>query len=432
MKRTLRVLAVALTLAVSVPAQAELTIRITQGVEAALPIALVPFSWEGVGEPPNQRIAEIVAANLARSGRFRPLPETALPELPTDSAAVRYPLWRSAGADALVLGSLRRDAQGNFDATAELLDVFQGSMLERYGFTAPAGNLRRLAHVLSDRIYQRLTGEKGAFDTRIAYVTQVGTAEGPRYSLVVADADGYSPQNILRSPEPLMSPSWSPDGRRLAYVSFETGRPQIFVQEVFTGKREAVSSSEGINGAPVWSPDGRRLALVLSKDGDPEIYTLDLASGQLTRLTRSPAIDTEPAWTADGNFILFTSDRGGGPQIYRMAASGGSAERLTFEGNYNARANLSPDGTQVAMVHRRGEGYRIAVLDLETRLLQVLSDGPQDESPSFAPNGVMILYAASAADGGELRAVSVDGRVKQRLQLQEGDVREPAWGPFNR
>jgi TolB protein len=204
------------------------------------------------------------------------------------------------------------------------------------------------------------------------------------------------------------------------------------VQEVYTGRREAVSSSEGINGAPGWSPDGRRLALVLSRDGDPEIYSLELASGALARLTRSPAIDTEPVWTPDGQSILFTSDRGGSAQIYRMPASGGPAERLTFEGNYNARPNLSPDGRQLAMVHRRGDSFRIAVLDLETRLLQVLTDGPQDETPSFAPNGAMILYGAAGTRGGELRAVSVDGRVKQQLQLQEGDVREPAWGPYNR
>jgi TolB protein len=417
---------------VTATAHAELTIRITQGVEAAVPVAIVPFVWEGVGEAPAERVDDIVAADLERSGRFRALADSDLPELPLNATSVRYPLWRATGADAMVLGTVQRSAEGNLDANAQLLDVFQGSMLEQYGFSAPAGNIRRLAHVLSDRIYARLTGEKGAFDTRIAYVTEVTTAEGPRYSVVVADADGHAPQNILRSPEPLMSPSWASDGRRLAYVSFETGRPQIFVQEVYTGNREAVSFSEGINGAPAWSPDGRLLALVLSRDGNPEIYTLELANRQLTRLTNDAAIDTEPAWTPDGKSILFTSDRGGGAQIYRMSASGGSAERLTFEGSYNARPNLSPDGRQVAIVHRRAEGFRIAVLDLETRLLRVLTDGPQDESPSFAPNGAMILYAVSATGGGEMRAVSVDGRVKQQLQLQGGNVREPAWGPYNR
>jgi len=433
LRQTVRAMTLALgAAAFAAPGHAELIIRITQGVEAALPVAIVPFRWEGVGEAPAEQIGDIVAADLARSGRFRPLAQSELPEIPFDSSMVRYPLWRATGADAMVIGSLRRSAEGDLDATAQLLDVFQGSMLEQYGFAAPAGNLRRLAHVMSDRIYERLTGEKGAFDTRIAYVTQVGSAEGTRYSAVVADADGHAPQNILRSPEPLMSPAWSPDGQRLAYVSFETGRPQVFVQEVYTGRREAVSSSEGINGAPGWSPDGRRLALVLSRDGDPEIYSLQLASGALARLTRSPAIDTEPVWTPDGQSILFTSDRGGSAQIYRMPASGGPAERLTFEGNYNARPNLSPDGRQLAMVHRRGDSFRIAVLDLETRLLQVLTDGPQDETPSFAPNGAMILYGAAGTRGGELRAVSVDGRVKQQLQLQEGDVREPAWGPYNR
>jgi TolB protein len=410
-------------------ASAELTIRITQGIEGALPIAVVPLANEGGVEPPED-IAAVIRENLAGSGRFRSVPVASMPEQPSNPGDVRYPLWRSAGADNLVLGTVSRTADGGYQVQVQLLDAYQGTQIEVYAYKVAADGLRRLAHFLSDRIYERLTGEKGAFNTRIAYITTTGSGESKRYSLMVADADGYNPQSVLRSRDPLLSPSWSPDGQSLAYVSFEAGQPQIFVQNVFTGERKIVSSFKGINGAPSWSPDGRQLALVLSRDGNPEIYAYNLATENLLRVTRNTAIDTEPVWADDGRTIVFTSDRGGGPQLYEIAVGGGSAQRLTFEGSYNARPSISPDGRKIAMVHRTNDDYRIAVLDRDTGLLQVLTDGALDESPSFAPNGSTVLYASSAGPREVLKTVSVDGRIKKTLQLREGDVREPAWSPY--
>jgi len=419
-------------LLISATAGADLTIRITQGVEGALPIGVVPFVWQGSGAPPPEDVAAIVRSDLERSGRFAPIPLENLPEQPADSSSVRLNLWRAGGAHSLVLGTIGPSPDGRYQVQFQLLDVFQGTELTGLSFTVRADELRRLAHHIADLIYERLTGQPGAFSTRIAYVTSVRTSEGDRSSLVVADADGFDPQTVLSSRQPIMSPSWSPNGQKLAYVSFEGRRPRIFVQEVYTGTREPITAFPGINGAPAWSPDGSRLAVVLSHQGNPEIYVYSVTTKQLSRLTNNAAIDTEPAWSPDGQTIFFTSDRGGGPQIYRVAATGGSAQRLTFEGSYNARPSVSPDGTLLAMVHRQQGRYRIAVQSLETGLLQVLTDGRLDESPSFAPNGQMILYATSDGGRGELAAVSVDGRVRQRLHLSDGDVREPAWSPFIR
>jgi TolB protein len=300
------------------------------------------------------------------------------------------------------------------------------------GYSVPAtdANLRRTAHQIADVIFEKLTGIPGAFATRIAYVTDERGADGAeRLALKVADADGHNPQTIVSSTEPLMSPAWSPDGRRIAYVSFENRRHAIYVQELLTGHREKLAAYEGINGAPAWSPDGRRIAMTLSKDGNPEIYVMELASKRLTRLTDHYAIDTEPGWSPDGRWIVFTSDRGGAPQVYRMSSSGGSATRVTFQNPYNARPSYSPDGRQLVMVTRESGQYRIALLDLENRVLQVLTRGQLDESPSFAPNGSMIIYATRSGRRGVLAAVSADGSVHQRLALEEGDVREPAWSP---
>jgi TolB protein len=413
------------------PAQA-LTIEITEGVEGALPIAVVPFGWQGPGVPPTPALSDIVDADLQRSGRFKTLPTGDMLARPHDQSEVDFRDWRVLGMDYLVIGQLSPNGPGGFLVRFQLFDVFRGEQLAGFHVPATERNLRATGHQISDIIYEKLLGERGAFATRIAYITSVANGDQRQVELRIADADGHAPQTIVRSEEPLMSPAWSPDGKRLAYVSFEQGKPGIYVQEVLTGRREQVASYPGINGAPAWSPDGRKLALTLSKDGNPDIFVLDLASRRLTAVTRHYGIDTEAAWSPDGRYLVFTSDRGGAPQIYRSSVAGGSAERLTFEHPYNASASYSPDGKTLTLVTRVGSDYRIGLLDLASKRLQVLSNGRLDESPSFAPNGGMIIYASKTDSRGLLEAVSVDGRVRQRLALDTGDVREPAWAPYSR
>ncbi len=408
---------------------AGLTIEITQGAEGAMPIAVVPFAWKGQSKPPGQDVATIIAADLARSGRFRTLAQSDMLSQPASGAQVDYRDWRALGQDALVLGSVEPNGPGGYLVRFQLLDVLRGEQLAAYSEPTTERGLRLTAHYIADIIFERLTGIPGAFATRIAYVTE---GKDKRVSIEVADADGHNPTAIVSSREPLMSPAWSPDGKRLAYVSFEKRRHAIYVQDILTGRRERMASFKGINGSPAWSPDGRRLAMTLSKDGSPDIYVLELASKRLTRLTRHYAIDTEPAWSPDGRHIVFTSDRGGGPQIYRMPSGGGAAERLTYQGSYNGRASYSPDGRFLSMVTRENGQYRIGLLDLERRLMQVLTRGSLDESPSFAPNGSMILYATKTGRRGVLAAVSSDGGVRQRIALDAGDVREPAWSPLQK
>lgn len=411
-------------------AWAVLTIEITQGLEAALPIAVAPFAVEG-GVRPTEDLADIIAADLQRSGHFAPLPRDRLPAADTRGAQVDMAPWRGRGVENLVTGRVSSGA-GDYDVEFRLFDVVQGTQLVARSYSVPPGRLRAVAHQISDVIYETLTGERGAFSTRIAYVTVTREADRvSRYELQVADADGYNPQTILISREPLLSPAWSPDGRRLAYVSLENRHAEVFVQEVVTGARRKLAAYPGLNSAPAWSPDGRSVALTLSKDGNPEIYVLDVASGALRRITDNLAIDTEAAWSPDGRSLVFTSDRGGTPQLYRVSVNGGAPERIVFEGDYNARASYSPDGRRLALIHGEGGRYRIAVLDLDTRSLRTVTQTSLDETPSFAPNGSMILYASKEAGRGMLEAVSVDGRVKQRLALAEGDVREPAWSPFS-
>ncbi len=410
-------------------AHAVLTIEITKGVDSALPIAVVPFGWQGAGAPAED-VAQVIAADLQRSGRFAPVPEKDLLSRPVDASQVNFRDWRLLNVENLVIGKVTATGAG-YNIQFQLFDVFRGVSLTGYSMrTGPTG-LRWAAHQIADIIYETLTGQPGAFATRIAYITAIGARNGERtYSLLIADSDGMNEQAVVSSKQPLMSPAWSPDGKRLAYVSFENRRAGIYIQDVTTGAFEKVSSSPGINGAPNWSPDGNRLAVVLSKGGNPDIYVLDLRSKRLQQLTDNLAIDTEPAWSPDGDTIIFTSDRGGTPQLYRMAAGGGRAERLTFEGNYNARASFSGSGKRVALVHGGGRGFQIAVLDLKTKTLQVISDGSLDESPSFAPNGSMVIYASEANNRGVLKAVAVDGGVTQRLSVAVGDAREPAWSPF--
>jgi TolB protein len=340
--------------------------------------------------------------------------------------------WRAVNVDNLVIGEVSPNGPGGYLVKFFLYDVFRGEQITGYSMPTTAGDLRATAHHIADIIYETLTGEPGAFATRIAYVTSVRDAAGSeRVELRIADADGYNPQTIVSSEDPIMSPAWSPDGKQIAYVSFENAQPSIWVQQVFTGQREKLTSFKGINGAPAWSPDGRFLALTLSKDGNPDIFIMDIARRSLRPLTRHWAIDTEPSWAPDGKSVVFTSDRGGSPQIYQVPVSGGEATRLTFEGKYNARASFAPDGRTMAMVTRVDGDYRIATLDTQTRDFRIMSTGRLDESPSFAPNGSMLIYATRVGGRGVLAAVSTDGRVQQRLRLQTGDVREPVWSPHH-
>jgi TolB protein len=410
-----------------------LTIDIVDGVPSALPIAVVPFAFEGAGRPPDTDVASVIRANFNRSGQFRTLPLQDIIEQPVRQADVRYGTWRTLRQDFLLIGRILDAEVGTYRVEFELFDVAKQVRMMGMAVTGRSAEMRSTAHQISDMVYEAILGIPGAFWTRIAYITAVGTGGNITYTLMVADADGFNPQPVVRSREPLLSPAWSPDGRRLAYVSFERGNSAIYMQEIASGQREQLTDFRGINGAPSFSPDGTRLALTLSRDGNPEIYTMDLASRRLTRLTTHFAIDTEPVWTPDGRHIIFTSDRAGKPQLYQIPAEGGEATRVTSRGEYNARASIAFDGNRIAMAQGAGNVYRIAVLDRslggegEVRLV---SPGNLDESPSFAPNGSMILYASREGGRGVLNAVSADGRVRQRLVLADGDVREPAWSPF--
>ncbi len=415
---------------VSLNSWALLEIPVPEGQEGALPIAVVPFAWVGATRVPPQRLGAVISADLGRSGLFAPLPEQDLPGKPSQVSDVNFADWRRLGTSNLVIGTLRALPDGVYSIEFRLFDVFKGTQVTGYQLRAGESELRVRAHQISDIIYEALLGERGAFNTRIAYITETGRGKKRIYALNVADSDGHNAQIILESPQPVMSPAWSPDGKQLAYVSFEGRRSRIYIQNLATGARREVTAYPGINGAPAWSPDGTRLALTLSKDGNPEIYVLYLGTRVLQRMTNSVAIDTEAEWTPDGNSLLFTSDRGGKPQIYSISVDGGSPQRVTFDRAYNARPRISPDGEQLVMVHGIDGAFRIALLDLKTKAMRILTDTRMDESPSFAPNGRMLLYATIDDRGTGLAAVSADGRVHQRIVASEGVVREPAWSPF--
>ena len=424
-------LSVLLTLSLLYGAQARavMEIEITRGGQDAMPIAIVPFGWQGNHALP-QDVAQIVADDLSRSGRFSPLDRQDLVATPTNGAQVRYGNWRLSGVDFLLIGQVEAAANNIYQVQFQLLDVLKQQHVTGYKLTVQNGRLRQAAHEIADIVYEKILGENGAFNTQIAYVSATGVAKERSYKLQVADSDGYQPVAVLTSSRPLMSPAWAPDARRIAYVSFEDRQQSaIYVQDTRNGSRKKLISRSGINGAPAWSPDGRRLAVVLSHKGDPEIFTVDVDSGQISQVTRNRAIDTEPAWL-DDNTLVFTSDRSGSPQIYKVAVSGGKATRITFDGSYNASPASSGDGRTLAFVHANGGRYQIAVLDLQTGLMNVITDGSLDESPSFAPNGSMILYASESRGKGVLGAVSVDGSVKQRISLTDADVREPSWSPL--
>ena len=404
-------------------------IVIDQGAENALPIAVVPFAWSQSASTPPEDVAQVIRQDLARSGRFNAIQPNEMPSRPTSFDDINFSDWRRIGMENVVVGGVKLQNDGTYEVTFRLVDVYRGTQIAGYSIRTRKEQLRYTAHQVADIIYEKLTGTRGAFATRIAYITVSGKGDNKTHRLEIADADGYNAQVLLKSGQPLLSPRWSPNGRRIAYVSFEDNNSAVYVQDVYSGQRRVVASHSGINSSPAWSPDGNKLALTLSKDGNPEIYILHLNNNNLLqRVTNNGAIDTEATWTPDGKALYFTSDRGGSPQIYRTSMSG-PVERITFDGGYNARPTLSPDGQQLAMV-RGGDGYQIAIKDLESGRSQVLTDGRLDESPSFAPNGSMIIYATTLGQNGVLAAVSADGQVTQRLDATRGDVREPDWGPF--
>jgi len=421
----------AMTVLLAGPATAQsLNVDIVGGVKTATPIVVVPFAQQG-GAPLSTDIADVMRNDFNRSGKFRSLAKSDIVEFPSQGADIKFATWRLLKQDYITVGRVSDAGGGMLKVEYELWDVNKQQSLLAQAFTVPAGDLRGVAHQIADQIYEKITGVRGAFWTRIAYITAVGLGDHTTYSLIVADSDGFNPQVVARSKESLLSPAWSPDGRKIAYVSFESGNSNIYIQDITTGARQLVSSHKGINGAPAFSPDGSKLALSLSFVGNPEIYVLDLASRQETRLTTNLAIDTEPKWAPDGQSIYFTSDRSGRPQIYQMPASGGTAQRISFQGQNNLDASVSFDGKQVAMVQGNGNVYRIAILDNGLGgQVRYVSPGPIDDAVSFAPNASMLLYAATEGSHGVLYSVSDDGMVRQRLALADGNVQEPAWGPY--
>ena len=418
----------ALLLAACAPAHAGLEITVSGGEVAARPIAIVPFAQPADA---GTNLADVISADLGRSGQFQPLAAGDMLEKPTDAAQVNFRNWRVVAVDYVVVGQMRR-AGSKLTVQVQLLDVLRGSTLQTYTVEAPdSRRLRPVAHHIADLIYERLTGVPGYFNSQIAYVAATGQGKYRQFEIIVADADGVNPMPVSKSNEPLMSPSWSPDRRQLAYVGFERGRSAIYIHTLATGQLKRFVQERGINGAPAWSPDGRQLAVTLSFERNPDIYVIDVASGARRQVTQHFAIDTEPAWSPDGRQIAFTSDRGGQPQVYVVSASGGEARRVTFQGKQNLRPRYSPDGKSLVLVNVDENAYRIGLLDLARGALRILSDGPLDESPSFAPNGAVVIYAAQGRQGAELATVTVDGRIRQRLS-QAGDVREPAWSTLIR
>ena len=404
-------------------AQAQFRVEVSGIGMTQVPIAVAPFRGEDASP---QKIAAIVQADLERSGQFRGVDSSgpAMDEVTRPDLT----LWRQRSADALAAGSVTRLADGRFDVRFRLWDVARGQDLGGQSYAVVTGDLRQAAHRIADFIYEKLTGDKGAFSTRIAYVTKAGQ----RYSLWVADADGENAQSALSSPEPIISPAWSPNGGQLAYVSFESRKPVIYAHDVASGKRRLLANFRGSNSAPAWSPDGRTLAVTLSRDGGSQLYTMDANGGEPRRLTQSVSIDTEPAFAPDGRTLYFVSDRGGSPQVYRMAPSGGNADRVTFTGNYNISPSVSPDGRWLAYISRVGGAFKLHVMDLASGTATAITDTTADESPSFSPNGRLVIYATQIQGREALMTTTLDGRIKARLAGQGGDIREPDWAPFQK
>jgi TolB protein len=422
--RTVSLIACGTLMLLQAPARAELTIEITGAGANRIPLAIADFG----GEPGVSRaLTTVVRGDLERSGLFK-MVDTSGASL-TEASSPAYADWKVKGADALAAGSIGSSGDGRQEARFRLYDINKQGVLGGSAFVTSTPMLRAAGHRIADMIYEKLIGEPGVFSTRIAYVVRGSSS---RYELQIADADGQNAQAALISKEPIISPTWSPDGGRLAYVSFENKKPVVYVHSLSTGKRIVVANFKGSNSAPGWSPDGQKLAVVLSKEGGSQIFVVNADGSGVRRLASSAGIDTEPNFSPDGQSIYFTSDRGGSPQIYRIGVNGGDAQRISFEGNYNVTPRLSPDGKSMAFISRRDGGFRLAVMDLASKQVQILTDSNKDESPTFAPNGRMILIATEMGGRGVLSAVSIDGRIKQRLSISAGDVREPAWGPFSK
>ncbi|WP_133130475.1 Tol-Pal system beta propeller repeat protein TolB [Legionella yabuuchiae] len=400
-----------------------LDLELTQGVNAALPIGVNEFQ----GSSQAKEVVGVIRNDLRLSGQFRLVP----PRDNTSAANLPITVWRSAGADSVLSGSVSEVGSNQFNVRFELFDAAaHGRLLLTKSYNVRSNDLRALAHHISDEVYEKLTGERGVFSTRIAYILVQHAGAKRKFTLEVADVDGYNPQTLLMSTEPIMSPAWSPDGKQIAYVSFENKRAQIYTVQVETGKRRLVTSFTGINGAPAWSPDGKEMAVVLSKDGTPNIFSVNLTTGQMKQLTFGKAIDTEPRYSPDGKYLLFTSGRGGSPQIYRLELATGKVNRVTYEGNYNARASYTPNEKYIVMLHREDQRFNIGVQHMDTGRVDTLTSSLMDESPTVSPNGRLVLYATKHQDRGVLAVVSLDGRIRMRLPSRDGDVQEPAWSPY--
>ncbi len=407
--------------------RADFTLDIVGGSDTATPIAVVPFGGPNLDDNPGY----IINNDLKYSGVFKTVDAINFPSHPVSSSEVFYHDWAQVGSDYLVVGNTSEDALGLYEMHYELLSIHSKKRIFGETLTLNASQWRDAAHQIADHIYQKITGVRGAFATRIAYVERHADSHGLHYALRIADSDGHRAQTILASDASIISPSWSPDAEKIAYVSFESGRSIVYVQNLRTRARQRVAAFDGINGAPAWSPDGKTLAMALSRSGNPEIWLLDVASGHYTQLTHDASINTEPCWYPDGQHLAFTSDRGGFPQIYKVSRQGGDTQRISFDGNYNASCAISPDGSKMAVVHReKGQTFQIAIQDLGSGEMSVLSQSRLDRSPSFAPNGNMLVYATLHQNQGMLALISPDGRVKVLLPEQQGEAGEPAWSPF--